>query len=160
MTQTSVYIIGNPENGPKKIGIAQNTKRRLGQLQTANSEKLKVLYSIKFNTTEEAKSIESQAHIALNKFRLSGEWFEITVEQGIQTIEGIINPQTKEIPYEEQLLRIQKIKIDLLRNKEEGQFLRNEINRTKMYLDTLTTTLQANLKEFGDLDDELKKLEN
>lgn len=70
-----IYIISDGTN--IKIGFSSNPKRRLKQLQTANSNQLQLLYS---KPTKNAKKIEKHLHKILWEFRskYKGEWFTIS----------------------------------------------------------------------------------
>jgi hypothetical protein len=66
-----VYIIGQLDDGPVKIGITAHIKRRLYALQHAHPYKLVVLAKYLAEDSEETK-----LHELFKQYRLSGEWFE------------------------------------------------------------------------------------
>jgi len=71
----SVYLIrGN--DGRYKIGIAKNPKKRISQLQTGNSDKMKI---IEVYQSDNASKIETALHNQYSHVRQSGEWFDLSV---------------------------------------------------------------------------------
>jgi hypothetical protein len=142
-----------------KIGIAQKVKRRLSQIQTGNPIKLEVFHSIKVDSVEQAKEIEKECHKELQRYRLNGEWFEIDVLFGKKIINEAANPELKKRLNEEaKIKRINELRLELSRNKEEGQFLTSEMSITRKHLDELHNLWMGNLKEYGDITDEIRML--
>jgi predicted GIY-YIG superfamily endonuclease len=73
----SVYLIrGN--DGRYKIGIAKNPQRRIRQLQTGNSDKLKL---IEVYQSENASKIEAALHMQYSPDKLIGEWFDLSISE-------------------------------------------------------------------------------
>jgi hypothetical protein len=71
----SVYLIrGN--DGRYKIGIAKNPQQRIRQLQTGNSDKLRLIDAYQ---SENASKIESALHMQYSYGRTIGEWFDLSV---------------------------------------------------------------------------------
>lgn len=68
---TNIYFIKNAESNIK-IGRAQNTDRRLKQLQTANDKNLKIIYCIENCENH----FESHIHEICSVYKISGEWFK------------------------------------------------------------------------------------
>lgn len=64
-----VYFIGGDE-GPIKIGFTQSPEKRLAEIQTSNSQKLRFLA-----ISEGSMWLERYFHRAFEIDRLSGEWF-------------------------------------------------------------------------------------
>jgi hypothetical protein len=62
--------------GPIKIGMTQNLRNRLPQLQTNNPYKLHYIQLLKCDTYNEAVDLENNFHTALQGSRLEGEWFQ------------------------------------------------------------------------------------
>jgi hypothetical protein len=73
----SIYFISNGYH--IKIGKANDVKRRLAELQTGNSEDLVLMYSISLKSQEAAFKLESALHSFYKKYRVKGEWFDITL---------------------------------------------------------------------------------
>ena len=65
-----IYFI-QAESGPIKIGRALKPKVRLGELQTANHEDLKLIATVPGDAWAEA-----EYHRQFGEWRLRGEWFE------------------------------------------------------------------------------------
>lgn len=66
-----VYFIRAGEDGPVKIGVAQDVRVRLADLQVAHHEELHVI-----NAVGGDSSAERRAHRIYAHKRLRGEWFE------------------------------------------------------------------------------------
>lgn len=60
-----------------KIGKGANPRKRLLELQTGNARKLNLLYLIPCKNDTAAFRVERMLHENFEKYRLSGEWFEI-----------------------------------------------------------------------------------
>jgi hypothetical protein len=83
---SAVYFI---DAGGKavKIGMVENASRapsRINTLQTGNHEKLSLIGLIRFversNEGHSARIVEQELHIALDEYRLAGEWFRWSPE--------------------------------------------------------------------------------
>ena len=73
----SIYLIrGN--DGKYKIGIAKNPQKRLSQLQTGNSDELKIIDTYH---TRHARKIESILHNYYSYGKQRGEWFILSIEE-------------------------------------------------------------------------------
>lgn len=70
-----VYFITDGEY--VKIGVAQNVKSRLREIQTGNPKPLKVLYTHGVSDEKKAFYLESKLHAEYRDFRKTGEWFRI-----------------------------------------------------------------------------------
>lgn len=81
-----VYIITDGTN--TKIGWSKNPQKRLGQLQTGNSNKLKIL---KIYDVPRVK--ERFLHKALFRFKIrhNGEWFKISSVDAISIVDSLLN---------------------------------------------------------------------
>ena len=64
-----IYFIQTGNNGPVKIGRANDPGLRLKQLQTANPNKLRLITTIKGNN-------DNLVHHILRGHNIRGEWFE------------------------------------------------------------------------------------
>lgn len=72
-----VYLIrGN--DGRYKIGTAKNPIQRICQLQTGNSDKLKL---IEIYQSENANKIEIALHGQYSHNRMTGEWFDLSIAE-------------------------------------------------------------------------------
>lgn len=97
------YIIASSWDGPCKIGYTTNLQKRLMSLQTGNWEPLSV-YGFRVAVWMDGfkayrgvhaalhaanRALESAAHKALADcdLHLSGEWFDITVEEARQVLD-------------------------------------------------------------------------
>lgn len=68
----SLYFIACDDSRYVKIGLSQDVRARLSELQGANAECLSLL--LHFPIDDEALEIEM--HQALQEFRMCGEWFQ------------------------------------------------------------------------------------
>ena len=59
-----------------KIGVANNVKNRIKELQTANPMKLEYFYGMHVKTSEDAYDLEEELHKKFSNIRLMGEWFK------------------------------------------------------------------------------------
>ena len=82
----SVYVIAQ-ERGPVKVGISDKPMFRLRSLQTGHASRLDLKHS---READNAKLVERLAHHALREKRLSGEWFDVTVDEAIAAIESAV----------------------------------------------------------------------
>jgi hypothetical protein len=88
---TYVYIIGAYDRAPPvKIGISNNPKRRLKELQCSSARKLYILWE---GIVARPRVVEVTAHKLLESFRLEGEWFNVRAWQAIATLEDILAMQ-------------------------------------------------------------------
>ena len=71
-----VYLIQSLEEGYYKIGVSKNPKKRIKQLQTGNSSKLKLISSY---PSEYANKIEKSLHNILSHCKKEGEWFDMSL---------------------------------------------------------------------------------
>jgi Meiotically up-regulated gene 113 len=78
-----VYLI-RANDGRYKIGIAKNPNQRISQLQTGNSDKLKLIETYQ---SENASKIESALHNRYSHARNVGEWFDLSVTEEANFIE-------------------------------------------------------------------------
>jgi|TARA_R100001460_G_scaffold50633_1_gene89087 hypothetical protein len=94
-TQGEVYVITNPAFPDwVKIGMAVDSEDRLKGYQTGDPHRsYKLEFSRNFNDRRKA---ESKAHVLAGKsFIQSGEWFNMSVQDAINMIEGISDDDVK-----------------------------------------------------------------
>jgi hypothetical protein len=87
----SVYLIGESQTGPVKIGKSANPKRRLGQLQVSTPYRLRLFctvtgYAIRNHpwarpTMISDGCLEKLLHAYFSKHRIGGEWFSLSVDE-------------------------------------------------------------------------------
>jgi hypothetical protein len=75
MNNIYCYFIQEGINGNIKIGVTKSIKSRLITLQTANSEKLRLLGYVVGN-----KEKESELHRLFIEYRVQGEFFKVNQE--------------------------------------------------------------------------------
>jgi hypothetical protein len=80
----SVYLIrGN--DGRYKIGIAKHPKKRISQLQTGNSDKLKLIAEYE---SENASKIEVGLHNRFSYTQQMGEWFDLSITEEVNFVKS------------------------------------------------------------------------
>lgn len=87
-----IYMIGN-NLGAVKVGVSNNPSRRVKQLQTANQDKLSLLFQEEFECSRHhVLQVEKLVHKDLARIcnKKSGEWFSIIPEQIEQVKNTII----------------------------------------------------------------------
>ena len=109
MNKHYVYIIGAKPDGPVKVGISTDCKRRMICLQT-NSHMNLVLLKNWCLTYSNAKKLERTAHVELSGYRLKGEWFSCSPEIAIKAI-AKISIKTKGFKYWDHYYEKRKAKI-------------------------------------------------
>ena len=60
-----------------KIGVSENPKDRVKQLQTGNPYDIELIKTESFDTKKYAHDLEERLHKQLSEFREEGEWFDI-----------------------------------------------------------------------------------
>lgn len=93
-----IYVIGTAD-GPLKIGYARDPEERLSALQTGTADKLILFRKVRH---PRAQVVESRVHKALRSHRHNGEWFVVSVDQALQTIEdqakALLTERTQRLP--------------------------------------------------------------
>lgn len=87
MNNFYLYLIGSEDGKPLKIGVSNDPKSRLLQLQGAHPFHLKL---IKKWATIYAFELERLSHYELRNFRMKGEWFSCPHKEAIDVVEGVI----------------------------------------------------------------------
>ena len=80
-----LYIIGSDNTSPIKLGIANNPKKRIKQLQTGNSEKLSIHHTLQL-PYDNCRTFERILHYSLRRYRLKGEWFDMSPKEAFDYI--------------------------------------------------------------------------
>jgi predicted GIY-YIG superfamily endonuclease len=124
-TPCYVYIIHQTTTNYIKIGIADNPKNRLKELQTASPLPLHLKFTLSCQDRNAAIAIESGLHQHYEKQRMSGEWFDIPVEQivdilktaaflakHLQPVIEIVDTKTVEIEKPVKVIEIKTIEIE------------------------------------------------
>jgi predicted GIY-YIG superfamily endonuclease len=79
-----VYLIQSLEDSRYKIGVSKHPKKRISQLQTGNSSKLKLIESY---NSEFAYQIEKTLQRRYSYLRKEGEWFDMSISNEVSFIE-------------------------------------------------------------------------
>jgi len=69
-----LYVIKEDNTPNYKIGISKNPELRLKQLQTGNSSKLSLIYTVK---AENRYKDETELHKIFEAYKIQGEWFKL-----------------------------------------------------------------------------------
>ena len=80
---TNLYVIGESDEGPVKIGIGASPEKRLGELQVGNPRTLH-LYTATWH--ESAVAIEAWLQRNLKADHIRGEWYSISPEAAAHVI--------------------------------------------------------------------------
>lgn len=88
-----IYVIGDTAS-PYKIGFTKDPDKRLKTLQTGNPKKLQIHYKEQINENE-VKYIEKQIHNELKRKQVSGEWFNISLDDAISEVKYAVMRYTK-----------------------------------------------------------------
>lgn len=94
-----VYVIG-ADDGPQKIGIANDPESRRSLFQTGNHALLKVAAAAPVSR-KEAGIVERYAHWLLRDQRVRGEWFNVSPDEARQAIDDAVRAvrERKELPF-------------------------------------------------------------
>ena len=95
-----VYFVFDEEN--IKIGIANNVKQRIKELQTSNARKLELLALIPTSERFVAFDIEKDLHIYFEPYNCNGEWYRLKCNEDLAKIidafaRGKIMPNTLDL---------------------------------------------------------------
>jgi len=85
-----VYLIQNGNSNRYKIGIAQNIKRRIAELNCSNPDRVGLLF---FYPCINAQYLERRIHNNFKKYRINNEWFDLDKNQVSECIEFIKDPR-------------------------------------------------------------------
>ena len=77
--QQCVYFVQSGVSGPVKVGMTNNTAKRIESLQIGNHQKLHLIGKIATETKADSRLIEKQIHRANSNIRLLGEWFQPSI---------------------------------------------------------------------------------
>jgi hypothetical protein len=90
-----IYVIGPKDHGPIKIGFTKELHRRLKSIQTGHPEPLYIHHYVEVPENQ-TRLIEGIIHKE-NKFhRTSGEWFNLSIDQGILEVNHAVIRYLKE----------------------------------------------------------------
>ena len=101
-----IYIIGS-EKPPYKIGISKDPEKRLRNIQTGHPHRLRIL-ELRETDSKKTKLLESVIHKHLSNYRMTGEWFDIPLEQAILQVDFAL------IRYEDDPLLEHRVKNKLI----------------------------------------------
>lgn len=79
-----IYVIGDNAS-PYKIGFTKDPDKRLRTLQTGNHKKLQIHYKEMIGENE-VKYIEGRIHEELKRKQVSGEWFNVSLDDAISEV--------------------------------------------------------------------------
>lgn len=80
-----LYVIAANDDGPVKIGLSSSPTRRLAQFQTASAVALKIWHTEAVPAADVMR-LEKSVHKQLNRSRLSGEWFAVSVSIAVAEV--------------------------------------------------------------------------
>lgn len=82
-----VYVVTASEFC-QKIGISNNPASRLASLRTGHYQNLKLVFTVE---TPHAEWAEAQAHKAMEKWRIRGEWFAVQASLAVDYVQWAVN---------------------------------------------------------------------
>lgn len=82
-----IYFIQSGSSGPIKIGMSNDPRRRLEQLQTAHLMPLTLI-----GMTPGGRREERRWHKRFSELRITGEWFHMTPDLMIEIFEALEDP--------------------------------------------------------------------
>lgn len=90
MAKNYIYVIGSAHGVQGvKVGISNNVPRRLQQIQTGHPDRLQVFFTKEIAARDKAALLEERAHTRMARWRLTGEWFDVTPEFAQRVLEEI-----------------------------------------------------------------------
>ena len=92
---TYVYVIGIP-GGPYKIGYSRTPRLRAMQARRENRGEAGVIREWELPRYQLARAVEHYAHWLLRDAHYENEWFNVTEELAIQTVEHALRPEALE----------------------------------------------------------------
>lgn len=85
-----VYVIKDPSTGYLKIGRSNNPERRRNHFQTATPQVLEIVHTHHATGELDADDIEARLHRMLSAQRVTGEWFNVTLDQVKAALEEVL----------------------------------------------------------------------
>lgn len=76
-----LYVIHDPGTGFLKIGHSSNPERRLNHFQTGTPQRLTIIHTHPCEDDGEAIALEAMVHRILSAHRVTGEWFNVTLDE-------------------------------------------------------------------------------
>jgi hypothetical protein len=97
----NVYLVGETEAGPIKIGVCSRPKgekgsRKLADIQYGNPRELFWLYSVKLLTEQDALAVETRFKRQLKAHWIRGEWFQLDLGTARLALDAAIDAFTAE----------------------------------------------------------------
>jgi hypothetical protein len=89
MMRKSLYVIMFGEQEFFKIGVSSNPMKRLATLQGACPKQLSIAINLDLPRFH-AHGVEQAMHRRLKKYRVSGEWFAVSLEQLAKDLEDVM----------------------------------------------------------------------
>jgi predicted GIY-YIG superfamily endonuclease len=83
---TKLYIIQQKGTNTIKIGISDNVRRRVRELQTGSPHKLVVVRTLNCPDRDTAERLEKLSHRRYAKYRLEGEWFNLPPQKVVNDL--------------------------------------------------------------------------
>lgn len=87
-----VYVIGR-EEGPVKVGISSNPRKRLSQIKTACPFAAELLHVEPMLDRNHARYHEEMFHGVYAEKRLNGEWFDLDADLAIEQVENSLETE-------------------------------------------------------------------
>lgn len=88
-----VYVVGTADGVATKIGSTADIAPRLQQLQNGNHVRLTLHRLFRVGSSREAVMLERASHKRIASHHASGEWFLVTSDEAIATVEAAAKDQ-------------------------------------------------------------------
>ena len=87
-TLNHLYVVQEEHTGPFKIGRSRNALWRLSDLSSGNWRRL-YMRAIWVGDSDSVALLEKQVHQSLSSRRLSGEWFNVSLDEIVETVSDL-----------------------------------------------------------------------
>lgn len=170
MKECYVYMIrsGYGNNKPLKIGMADNPKKRIKELQTGNPYPLNLVLTIRCNSRKHARLVESTLHGQLSGVNVLGEWYKVRHDKLYKVLSALSNDPdcdvverfnlVSDVDRTRGMLRSERKRTDTL--KKEKEELERALSWRKVKLAAIRDHLVSNeLMTHKEIDFVLKSIE-
>ena len=80
-----IYLIQSLENGYYKVGVSKHPQKRILELQTGNSSKLKLIETYQSEFSHQIEKTLQRRYGYLNK---EGEWFDLSLQEEVTFVKN------------------------------------------------------------------------
>ena len=109
-----------------KIGVSENPKRRLTEVQTGNPKEVRLAYIEEMDSKQQAYYVEKELHKTYKKLNKQGEWFK-----GLSIVKVIKKIETIRDKHYEMVEKPRNIMTERLRERVGSQALEDFLTKAK-----------------------------